>query len=1039
MNVGIFLKQFKRSNQAIVDDIRHGNSTAFGAEPLRELLKLLPETDEVEKIRKFKGDASKLTMADAFFNLLIQLPSYSVRIQSMLLREEFPVSCESMKRDVKILRSATKELMHCEQLHTVLHLVLQAGNILNAGGYAGNAVGFKLSSLLSLADTKANKPGMNLLHFVALEAQKIDVELLEFPLQLSHIQAAARISVESLDGELQWLTSRTHSVEESVQKEAELQQQLSDFLQHANSLLGALRGARQLLRKESSELLDFFCEDHETFRLDDCFTIFHTFCSRFTNAVKENRERDAKEVAHRQRVQDQEEQKRHSWAGGEKLGRAFGSRCSSESNMSAAGCQHDELLVELLSPTPRPRSPRPLSPRPQSPRPRSPLYSTNTLLGRSGSLRRSRNSPCSSPSAVAERELGSFLEMALAEQEVAQQSKRATALPEHGFKSLGGSFTMLNQTGLSVSPLNRSPKDTNHATVTNLRPQVNEPAKSTTVDPTSDANQQSDNSTEGFCPQPTPLKQSSLSTEAINKADDEWMACSDEDFSVSAGKITVVLEKCSLVTELKVFDKAVSPMNQEVGKDLSQSEDNLQVLKLPNSLQQLRDAEKSVMQSSPSLKEEDEDKVVVWCVTGVCEANVLHTPTEENKSSSNSQKASSSRMPLEHQQDNEEPVPLPISSQPVPAPRCSDGSLPISSPGCPAEANSAEDENIVTEKLKQNHVATMSEQSAGVTSDNKALSCQMVDVSPSSKPSTKNQPTSKVQTTVRKPTAPNTSTSSGKTKPVRTLIKSENPDMRRVLPISRTSRSDPTQVKRPEKPPSNIRGLASSTVPFSRSTSNLHASTVQRGGRPAATTSSQRSSSHDTLNPKGRKDDKGSPGSTQEQNQNMQKKPLIRKTLKAKLQPEEKMCLSTLRALKGAGASVSAPVTPSHKASTSSASPLPGFARNTASSSFRQTPPTHTPSPPRSLSPHPSSEVTPKAASSANSRAFTRTRSQRVTGTSRLSVVLNTPSPLRGSQSIRSSPRSSLQDSLAPPKGQQRSNSSNVSKDSVKPARPTWR
>ena len=33
--------------------------------------------------------------------------------------------------------------------------------------YAGNAVGFKLSSLLKLADTKANKPGMNLLHFVA--------------------------------------------------------------------------------------------------------------------------------------------------------------------------------------------------------------------------------------------------------------------------------------------------------------------------------------------------------------------------------------------------------------------------------------------------------------------------------------------------------------------------------------------------------------------------------------------------------------------------------------------------------------------------------------------------------------------------------------------------------------------------------------------------------------------------------------------------------------------------------------------------------
>lgn len=36
-----------RSNEAIIEDIRHGNSESFGAEPVRELLKLLPETEEV--------------------------------------------------------------------------------------------------------------------------------------------------------------------------------------------------------------------------------------------------------------------------------------------------------------------------------------------------------------------------------------------------------------------------------------------------------------------------------------------------------------------------------------------------------------------------------------------------------------------------------------------------------------------------------------------------------------------------------------------------------------------------------------------------------------------------------------------------------------------------------------------------------------------------------------------------------------------------------------------------------------------------------
>lgn len=40
--------------------------------------------------------------------------------------------------------------------------------MVSQGGYAGNAAGFRISSLLKLADTKANKPGMNLLHYVAM-------------------------------------------------------------------------------------------------------------------------------------------------------------------------------------------------------------------------------------------------------------------------------------------------------------------------------------------------------------------------------------------------------------------------------------------------------------------------------------------------------------------------------------------------------------------------------------------------------------------------------------------------------------------------------------------------------------------------------------------------------------------------------------------------------------------------------------------------------------------------------------------------------
>lgn len=50
----------------------------------------------------------------------------------------------------------------------MLYLTLIAGNFLNAGGYAGGAAGVKLSSLQKLPDIRANKPGMTLVHYVAM-------------------------------------------------------------------------------------------------------------------------------------------------------------------------------------------------------------------------------------------------------------------------------------------------------------------------------------------------------------------------------------------------------------------------------------------------------------------------------------------------------------------------------------------------------------------------------------------------------------------------------------------------------------------------------------------------------------------------------------------------------------------------------------------------------------------------------------------------------------------------------------------------------
>uniref|UniRef100_A0A4W5QY33 FH2 domain containing 1 n=1 Tax=Hucho hucho TaxID=62062 RepID=A0A4W5QY33_9TELE len=361
MNVGIFLRQFKKSNHSIVEDIRQGDGKLYGAELLKDLFKFLPESEEV--------------------CVCVCVCVFELRIEAMVLREEFFQSCAVMSREIDVIRVATKELMTCEELHTILHLVLQAGNIMNAGGYAGNAVGFKLSSLLSLADTKANKPGMNLLHFVALEAQKKDEKLLKFPEKLQDIQSASRISVENIELEFSSLYVRTRSLEEKVQSDPELLEQLDPFLQ-----VGDLKRRRLDLRKEGNALIDFFCEDKDTFMLDECFRIFQDFCLKFKKAVKDNLERELKEAARQRRLRELEE-KRFAWnpdqqqaAGAGNVG--FG-RSSSENDVDMLT---KEGLLDFLQQHPA---------------------SPHSPLGRSASARRHRHTVA----AMADRELHDYLEM----------------------------------------------------------------------------------------------------------------------------------------------------------------------------------------------------------------------------------------------------------------------------------------------------------------------------------------------------------------------------------------------------------------------------------------------------------------------------------------------------------------------------------------------------------------------------------------------------------------------------------------------------
>lgn len=56
--------------------------------------------------------------------------------------------------------------------------------------------------------------------------------------------------------------------------------------QSSAQTLQELKRRRLDLRMEGNALIDFFCEDKDTFKLDECFRIFQDFCNKFKKAVK---------------------------------------------------------------------------------------------------------------------------------------------------------------------------------------------------------------------------------------------------------------------------------------------------------------------------------------------------------------------------------------------------------------------------------------------------------------------------------------------------------------------------------------------------------------------------------------------------------------------------------------------------------------------------------------------------------------------------------------------------------------------------------
>lgn len=319
MNLNIFLKQFRKPNEVIIELIKAGDVRGLGVEKLKGLLKLLPQQDEIEAIQSYEGEIDKLGNAEKFFHEIIQLPDFKLRIEMMLLKGDFNSQIGSVRPNIQVLTSVCRKLMDNESLKVFLRFVLHAGNFLNKGSSSGGAIGFRISSLNKLLMTKSNTAKMTLLHYLVEEAQEKNKEALSFVDELlDPLQKASRFTLDGMLAEFETLKSNVNRLRGTLDgADEEVKAQFSGFVSEAEEDIKDVSEAVERVQKLSSKLAVHYCENEKSFKIDEFLEAFRDFCEKVKSCEQELEtwKLDAEKAEMRRRTQADLAEKRKTGHG----------------------------------------------------------------------------------------------------------------------------------------------------------------------------------------------------------------------------------------------------------------------------------------------------------------------------------------------------------------------------------------------------------------------------------------------------------------------------------------------------------------------------------------------------------------------------------------------------------------------------------------------------------------------------------------------------------------------------------------------------
>uniref|UniRef100_A0A8C5JG08 Protein diaphanous homolog 2 n=1 Tax=Junco hyemalis TaxID=40217 RepID=A0A8C5JG08_JUNHY len=325
-NLSIFLGSFRLPYEEIKNIILEVDEEKLSESLIQNLVKNLPEQKELNALAELKDEYNDLAEPEQFGVVMSSVKMLRARLNGILFRLMFDEHVNNIKPDIMAVTLACEELKKSESFSKLLELVLFLGNYMNSGSRNAQSLGFNISFLCKIRDTKSSDQKTTLLHFLAEICEENYRDILKFPDELQHVESASKVSAQTLKSNLDSMNQQIQRLEKDIENFPKSQDEHDKFVEKMSISFDDTTDAREQYEKLSNmhnnmtklyeNLGEYFTFDPKAISIEEFFGDLSNFRTLFLEALKENNKRReleektkraklAKEKAERERLERQ--------------------------------------------------------------------------------------------------------------------------------------------------------------------------------------------------------------------------------------------------------------------------------------------------------------------------------------------------------------------------------------------------------------------------------------------------------------------------------------------------------------------------------------------------------------------------------------------------------------------------------------------------------------------------------------------------------------------------------------------------------------